>query len=104
MNQNDPVVMVSIEDTELLDGRTIYPVYCWRHVSDCFELDTFTDECEAMRKALRVRVPVVRWMNHNKRDEFIEMCEKRHQAQQIIDHLQSDNHRLEQYIKQSKVC
>lgn len=76
-NQNDPVVMVSIEFTELLDGTTIYSVYCWRHVSDCFELDTFTDECETMRQALRVGVPVVRWMNHNRRDELIAICERR---------------------------
>lgn len=77
MSQNDPVVMVSIEDTSSSNGIITYSVFCWRHVSDCFELDTFTNEREAMRAALKVGVPVVRWMGWAKRDRFIAMCEGR---------------------------
>lgn len=77
MSQNDPIVMVSIEDTELADGTMTYSVYCWRHVSDCFELGTFTDERYTMRAALKVGVPVVRWMGWQKRDQFIAICEGR---------------------------
>ena len=75
-NHNAPVIMVSIEKTELLDGLIDYDVFCWRNSSDSFHYAKYRDENEAMADALRIGVPVVRWMGWATRNQWIDRIER----------------------------
>ena len=75
-NQNAPVIMASIESTELHDGTINYDVYCWRNSADSFHYARYADPNDAMANALSMDVPVVRWMGWAKRNEWIDRIER----------------------------
>lgn len=65
------ILLVSIEDVTLNDGTKFYYVYGWRRLHDCDDLGDYTDERQAMEVAFKTDAPVVRWMSHDRRDQWL---------------------------------
>ncbi len=65
------ILLVSIEDVTLNDGTKLYYVYGWRHLYDCDSLGAYTNEQQAMEAAFKNGAPVVRWLSHDRRDQWL---------------------------------